>query len=557
MSRRERKKKEKGVQDVPLRRIKVLGIAGLVIWITLAGRLFYIQVLSHEDLALASASQYQVIVEGMDTRGIILDRNFNPLTGGTDQYYYFIAKEREDSSSDSLLAAISAKEISDGESRYRVYRSQLFDETVNDTLKEEYGAYVYCCPSRYSDEQIACHLIGYLNQAEKKGVAGLELLCEEELKADDSRLALWADGQGNLLLGISPKRENNGEITDHSVITTIDRSIQAICEAALEKQQLNGAVLVSEAESGEILAWASSPTFNPNSIEDYLQSDGDDLVNKCIQGGYSPGSVFKIVVAAAALEEGICDPEETFFCEGTITVEGVELGCTSGPEDGHGEVDLYEAMAQSCNCYFAALGDRLGYEALLEMAAKMGFGEKALGLFSEENEGNLPSIGETGQWDISNLSIGQGDILVTPMQIQRMMSIVANDGIDVGLRIFSAELGNTVVNQEKNDSGQRIFSSGTADCLKKMLAKVMEEGTGSGFSWPCPVYGKTGTAEATEQGEDVKNCWFSGYCRVNQRNYVVTVLAEDGQSGSATALPVFSAITEYLNDRNYSLYPSS
>ena len=109
MSRRERKKKEKGVQDVPLRRIKVLGIAGLVIWIALAGRLFYIQVLSHEDLALASASQYQVIVEGMDTRGIILDRNFNPLTGGTDQYYYFIAKEREDSSSDSLLAAISAK----------------------------------------------------------------------------------------------------------------------------------------------------------------------------------------------------------------------------------------------------------------------------------------------------------------------------------------------------------------------------------------------------------------------------------------------------------------
>lgn len=555
MSRKERKQGDRG-KSVFQSRIRFLGIIGAVLWIALVGRLFYIQVLSHEDLALASTSQYQVIVEGMDTRGVILDRNSNLLTGGTAQYYYFLSKKREDEGSERLLASISARNISASDSAYSVYRSQIFDETVNDSLKSQYGAYVYCCPSRYSDNQTACHLIGYLNQSEKKGVAGLELLCEDVLKADDSRLTLWADSEGNLLLGIPPKLENSHTLTDHSVTTTIDRGVQSLCEETLAAQQFDGAVLVSEAESGEILAWASSPAFNPNTIEEYLDSDGDYLVNKCIQGGYSPGSVFKIVVAAAALEAGICDPQEEFLCEGKVKVEGVELGCTSGPEGGHGKVNLYEAMAQSCNCYFATLGEELGYRALLEMAQEMGFGEKALNVFAEEIQGNLPSVAETGQWDISNLSIGQGEILATPMQIQRMMSMVANGGTDVGLRIFPREQlteGSQSATPEQG-RGERIFSADTAEALQKMLSMVMKEGTGSGYSWPCPVYGKTGTAETTDQGNEVKNCWFSGYCHVNGRNYVVTVLVEHGKSGSATALPVFAAITEYLNDRNYSLY---
>ena len=554
MSRRERKQEERDEKRVFRFRIRFLGIACAVLWTALAGRLFYIQVLSHEDLALASTSQYQVAVEGMDTRGVILDRNFNLLTGGTNQYYYFLSKDRENVGSRRLLSSISARDISDEDSSYSAYRSQIFDETVNDKLKSEYGAYVYCCPSRYSDHQTACHLIGYLNQAEKKGVSGLELLCEDVLKADDSRLTLWADGKGSLLLGVAPKLENNDTIADHSVTTTIDKGVQSVCEEALADREFEGAVLVSEAESGEILAWASSPVFNPNTIEAYLESDGDYLVNKCIQGGYSPGSVFKIVVAAAALEAGICDPEEEFICDGKVTVEGIELGCTSGPEEGHGKVNMYEAMAQSCNCYFATLGEKLGYRALLEMASAMGFGEKVFSLFAEETSGNLPSAEETGQWDISNLSIGQGEILATPAQIQRMMSIVANGGVDRGLRIFSEKNekeGNAYRDLNKS---RRIFSSKTAEILQHMLSMVMEEGTGSGRSWPCPVYGKTGTAETVDQGAEVKNCWFSGYCHVNSRNYVVTVLAEHGKSGSATALPVFTEIVEYLNDRNYSLY---
>lgn len=528
-----------------LSRGKVLIGIGLCIWIGLVGRLFYIQVLSHDDLALASASQYQVIVEGMDTRGVILDRHMNPLTGGTQQYYYFILKSREDPASEKLVNAISAKEISGKDSRYSVYRSQIFDETVNQRLKDDYGAYVYCCPSRYSDDQTACHLIGYLNQAEKKGVSGLELLCEDRLKADNSKLALWADSGGNLLLGIPPKRENNQSITDNSVATTIDKEIQKICEAALKERNLSGAVLVSEAKSGDILAWASSPSFNPNAVEDYLSSSGDSLVNKCIQGAYAPGSVFKTVVAAAALEKGICDPDDEYKCKGKVKVEGVVLGCKAGPAGGHGKVDLYEAMAKSCNCYFAKLGEKLGYKDLLEMAEKMGFGQKVLDGFSEEVAGNLPSVASSGQWDISNLSIGQGEILATPMQIQKMMSIVANGGVYQEMTVFK--------NQGSESKSERIISEETAEELEKMLGMVMTEGTGSGKNWRCQVYGKTGTAEAVLGEQEVNNCWFSGYCKMNHSTYVVTVLIEKGQSGSASALPVFEDITEYLCDKNYVL----
>lgn len=552
-------------------RLELTAAVTTIIFAALACRLFYLQILSHDDLQAAAVSQYQVTVDGMDTRGQIFDRNLEPLTGGIQQYIYFLETDRLDGAAKKLLASISARCISvipeivtgsDGDDgtdeagdggaedgagpdpRYTVYRSQIFDPTVNRRLKEEYGAYVLCTSARYSDSQTACHLLGYLNESEKKGVSGLEKACEQTLEAEDRKLVLWADSGGGLLSGVSPKLVGGESLREGNLVTTLDRGLQRACEDILASRGASGAVLVSELKSGEILAWASSPVFNPNTVEAYLAGGGDCLVDKCIQGVYAPGSVFKVVVAAAALEAGIVDPEAVYDCDGKETVGGITLGCTMGPAGGHGPVDMKAAMAKSCNCYFAVLGEKLGDERILEMAGRLGLGSLVFSQFTEETAGSLPAAEALGEWDISNLSIGQGQLQVTPAQVHRMMAIVCGGGRASELK---------VVKDQDAGGAKQILPASMAGILEEMLAAVMEDGTGCSSLRSVPAWGKTGTAETVRGGKAVSDCWFSGCCQVGETRFVITVLVEDGISGSSSALPIFDAIADYLQVRRFEM----
>ena len=574
-------------------RLELTAAVTTIVFAALACRLFYLQILSHDDLQAAAVSQYQVAVEGLDTRGQIFDRNLEPLTGGTEQYIYFLETDRLDGEAEKLLASVSARCISvipeiaagsDGDggtddgadeaedggadsgtqpkSRYTVYRSQIFDPTVNRRLKEDYGAYVLCTTARYSDSQTACHLLGYLNESEKKGVSGLEKACEQTLAAESRNLVLWADSGGGLLSGISPKLVGEESLREGSVITTLDGGLQRACEDILASRDVSGAVLVSELKTGEILAWASSPAFNPNTVEAYLTASGDCLVDKCIQGVYAPGSVFKVVVAAAALESDIVDPSEVYECCGRETVGGISLGCTMGPAGGHGPVDMKEAMAKSCNCYFAVLGEQLGDERILDMARRLGLGSLVFSQFTEETAGNLPAAEALGEWDISNLSIGQGQLQVTPAQVHRMMAIVCGGGRAAKLTVVkgqdadgdsedgcSPEEGG----DQEADGAKQIVPASVAGILEEMLAEVMEEGTGRSSLRSVPAWGKTGTTETVRGGKAVSDCWFSGCCQVGETRFVITVLVEDGVSGSSSALPIFDAMADYLQVRQFQM----
>lgn len=567
-------------------RIKIFLVLLFLAWILLVMRLYYWQILSHDELSDMASSQYQVVVEGMDTRGAILDRNLQTLTGGSAKYYFFISENRIDSKAERLLAEMNAENGTgaESESNYRVFYSESFDEEISKTLREEYGAYVFCGVSRYQDEQIACHLIGYLNQSENRGVAGLELLYENEIGDNGRVLALWADGKGNLLLNESPKQEGRRQLKSHQIVTTIDKSLQKICEKALAEAcsaaSSGGAVLVSESESGEILAWASYPCFNPNKINEYLTADGTNLVNKCIQSAYAPGSVFKIVVAAAALEEGLVSDEgaggneasgedaagefNQYYCTGITQVNGISLGCQAGPAGGHGMVDLSKAMAVSCNCYFAELGARLGNEKILAMAKRLGFGALVFRSFQEEVLGYLPEPASCGPWDTSNLSIGQGNLLVTPAQIHQMMSVVAAGGVVNPLHVVQGGAEDSS-GDAGGDSGG-VLSDSVSRQLSEMLQAVMTEGTGASLCSNLSrdkvvIGGKTGTAEASTDGKTVNHCWMSGFCgekgesrtgeqEKTEPTFVITVLIEDATSGSVSAGPVFEKICEYLMVRS-------
>lgn len=514
----------------------------------LACRLFYIQVLCHDDFTETAQLQYEITIDGIDTRGQIFDRNMQPLTGGSSRWYYIIKESKADKKAVELFEKMDAEPAGSSRSGYKVYSTENYNEEMNRELTGEYSCYVFCSGARYEENQPACHLVGYLNDWDKKGVSGLEYMYDEKLAPSEERLVIMADAAGNILPGLEPeiKTSSGTEPADNSLVTTIDLQLQKKCESLLRG---SSACVVSDAATGEILAMASSPVFSPDHIPEYLDQQSDCLINKTIQSAYPPGSVFKLVVAAAALENLPGAAARTLPCTGRATTGGVTVSCATAPDGGHGSLDMCQAMAKSCNCYFVQLGEELGEEKILKMAGKLGLGKSVLDGFPEETEGNIPAVTETGSRDISNISIGQGTILVTPMQITRMISIIANEGRYVPFSIVSEEVW-----MPSDPSEQRqVIREETALMLQSMMKEVMTCGTCSAQEWNFPVWGKSGTAEASLHGRPVKNCWLAGFCESSGMRYVITVFAEDGISGSATALPVFREIAEYLdNSKVYS-----
>lgn len=520
-------------------RNKIAFLLFLVAMFALAVRLFYIQIICHEELEEAATSQYEIVVDGLDTRSSILDRNYRPLTDEIKEYYYLIKKEKETPQLNNLIEKIDGKQVASSSSDYYVYRTEIYDQNTIKTLKEKYGAYVFQSTARYSDNQLACHLVGYLNEAENIGVSGLELLYQNRLKTKEKKLYLWADASGNIFEGVSPAIVQNQQSAtmdmSQGLVTTIDRRIQYMTEKALKEQTDSGAAIVMDADTGEILSWVSLPNFNPNNIENYLESESDCLINKVSQGAYPPGSVFKIVTALAAMENGI-DWQCEYECTGEITVEGITLNCLAGPEEGHGTLNMTKAMAVSCNCYFASLAQKIGYEEVLKMAERLGLGSTVMENFPEESSGNLPQLSETGTWDTSNIAIGQGGILTTPLQVCRMTATIANGGKLVVPKLLKDDV----------TSYEKILDENNVKVLEGMMQEVMTAGTGSG-NWETAVYGKTGTAESSSFGESRNLCWFTGYCRLEDKKYVVTVMVENGESGASEGIPVFKKISDFLS----------
>lgn len=502
-------------------------------------RLVYIQLICGDELTEMASSQYKMRIEGLDARGMILDRNFKPLTGGNKTYYYVIGKSKSLREIEEKIANSGLCQVAAEKSAYYVFKSESYNADVGKSLKENFDAYIFETDTRYTDEQPACHLVGYINEDQCKGVSGLELMYDEKLFFKGDTLNLWADASGGLLKGYAPSLyiSKDTKTMDQCLVTTIDRRVQHVCEKALAETDKRGAVLVAD-DNGEIIAWASSPTFNPNNVTVHLNDVDTCLVDRVSQGTYAPGSVFKIVTAAAALESGMKDEEDEYICKGSVTIEGVTVNCSTGGEKGHGKIDMKRAMAESCNCYFVQLGKDIGSDKIVEMASRMGLGQKCFDSFPGEKSGNLPLKEELSPRDITNLSIGQGSLLVTPLQMSRVTSIIANGGLPVEFKLIG---GN-----EKEEQ-QRVISEETAGKIDEMLKLVMTTGTAR-MDWSLPVRGKTGTAEAVTEGKKTNNCFFSGYFRLKDKTYVVTVLVEDGVTGGTDAVPVFETIHNFFAD---------
>ena len=336
-------------------------------------------------------------------------------------------------------------------------------------------------------------------------------------------------------------------IPGNDIILTIDSRIQGIAEKALGERM--GSVVVMDPWNGEVIALASFPRYNLNTLnEDYSTLNSNPqkpFLNRPIQSVLPPGSVFKIVTAIAALEENKIDENTQFACYGTLKVGGIRFHCFS--KYGHGLLNVEEALQYSCNIFFFEAAKALGGALLKEWADKFGMGNITGIDLPYEKKGNMPvsrSMSET-----INLSIGQGAMLVTPIQITKMIAMIANGGWYVRpniLQKITDHNGDTVLNNKQKPSEKIDISEKNLEIIKRSLRRVVTNGTAKriGLS-ELQVAGKTGTTQTAH--DDINHAWFVGYAPFENPKYCFTVVIEHTKGhGAEVAGPVVKDLLTQL-----------
>lgn len=525
---------------------RLLAVTGLlgVLLVALIGRLAYIQIIGHDDLAKTANAQQLIALEGANTRGLIYDRNNTPLVGNNREYIFIIQEKNFDGEVMNALNAMDAREIKNGGSGYKVFASKAYDKELGERLIRNSKAYIMEAGRRYGQEQKAVHILGYVNPQDASGAAGIELMRDEELSLLNKRIFTTADVKGNIIPGrglvISTAMEQDSYVKS-GVVTTLETGLQEAVEDILANAGKNGAIVVLKSDTGEIMASASTPSFDPSKISEYMKSGQDELVNKVTQGEYPPGSIFKIIVAAAALEQGM-DPEQTFTCDGHVIINGQKVNCKTGGETGHGTITFRDAFAQSCNSAFIQIGQKIGAAAILDMAEKMGLGKEVLEGYPGEKAGSLMTLEQSGGAAIANLSIGQGETLMTPLQAAKMTNIIAAGGQDKGVHILLETVG------EEDGEGRQVMRPDTAKTIQAMMRETMVTGSGKKLEADVTMAGKTGSAESYLGGQETVHGWMTGFAPAEDPEYTIAVFVEAGETGSQSAGPLFAQVAQYLSD---------
>lgn len=389
---------------------------------------------------------------------------------------------------------------------------------------------------------LARHIIGYTDSS-GTGLSGIE-------KALDSEIKYYGNEKGRFLKDACGNAISAFKATDGGdkkfVKLTLDYHIQQIVENLLDNYGITGAVVILDVDSFDVLAMASRPNYNSDDVNSYIASSGTELLNRAVSQ-YNAGSIFKIVTMAASLENGICP--KTFFCGGSLLFDNLVFPCHL--LQGHGNIDPSSAFALSCNCSFYQLGVSLGSEEICRYAQKFGLGEKALGEDICESSGNIPSFFANTRSEAANISIGQGEIMITPLQAAKLACIIASGGVSKKINIIDgiATEKAAIVKNMRKSSAKRIISEATANTIGEMMRQSVENGTGTNAqSEIVAIAGKTGSAETGWQIDEsyMVQGWFVGYFPYKRPKYAMAVIAENGRGGNASCAPIFKETAEEI-----------
>lgn len=403
----------------------------------------------------------------------------------------------------------------------------------------------------YPFGKLACHMLGYLNEIDHwrltkladygyeikdiVGFGGVEEKLDYYLRQQEGGLSFEVDHRGRFtrLLGFRPPESGK------DIQLTIDLRIQKIVEECLSDKK--GCAIIIDPYSGEIIAMASNPDFNPSlfiskgpAISSIFNNSDAPLLNRAIGGLYPAGSMFKLVVATAALETAKINLATTFICTGSTMIGREDFACW----DKHGPENLMQAIPHSCNVFFYKVGLLVGPQLIYDYALKFGFSRSTGIDIPYEASGFIPNplwrrIHKFKGWfdgDTANLSIGQGDVLVTPLQIARMMAVFANNGSLVTPYLVKA-IDKQDVSLYKRKNIHLALKKTTLDSIRQGLKGAVYDSGGTAnilSSLPFSIAGKTGTAQV---GRGQPHGWFAGFFPFKNPRFVICVLLEHGGSG--------------------------
>ncbi|MCP5382505.1 MAG: penicillin-binding protein 2 [Kordiimonadaceae bacterium] len=589
------------------RRASLLSGGMMLLSSALVGRMYYLQVISRSQYELL-AEQNRISMRLLaPKRGDIVDRNGHPMATSTTDYRVNVIPEETEELQDTLksLGKFIPISASDNDRIVKASKKQRsflpisvannLDwktfSNINVNMPDLPGIQPDVGTSRYYPEkELAAHIIGYVGPVSEEeltgdpllelpefkiGKNGIEKVLDEKLRGSAGNSKVEVNVLGRVIRELS----RQDSIPGKTERLTIDLDLQKYVANRVRDESTG--IVVMEVHTGEILAIASTPSFDPNDFNngisqkkwDSLRGDiRKPLINKAVSGQYSPGSTFKTVVALAALEAGIITEEDTKFCNYQYRIGNRIAHCWK--KGGHGRINIVQALAQSCDVFFYDLAIEVGIDRIHEMSARFGLGERFnIGIMSEArgiNPNNEWKMGAQGvKWqlgDTANVGIGQGFVSTTPLQLAVMTSRLVNGGIAVRPKIYF------------DDEDDGITIPGDMGISLKNL-KLVDQGMSDVFNHPrgtayahrsrkkdYKIGGKTGTTQVTRismaerQSGVIKNeekewierdhALFIGYGPVEAPKYAVSVLVEHGGGGSAVASPIAVDILEYMLDRD-------
>ena len=401
---------------------------------------------------------------------------------------------------------------------------------------------------RYAAAPLAVQLIGYVD-GDGRGAAGLEAAFDAALSGtgEGDTLTCLVNAQGRLRSEPEQTHADSGAV---GVQLTLSRPVQRAAEAVAGRMMTTGCIVVLDAANAEVRACVSVPGYDPADPAASLNAADSPMLNRAFQS-YAVGSVFKPVLAAAALEAG--ETGLVYTCPGWCEVDGQVFRCAGGIP--HGEVDLAAALEKSCNGYFIRLGQVLGAERVRALAERVGFGQAAeLTDRFRTAAGILPTAEAlTSSGAYANFCFGQGELLASPLQVAAMMNTIACGGICRTPLLLETTLDETTgapLTALSHVRSRRVLTKRTAAALQALLAGVVAGGTGHEAALPGQTAaGKTGTAQTGQfsGGTELKNYWFAGFYPARNPRYTIVVL-QDGQTGpSRTSAAIFARVCDALD----------
>lgn len=592
--------KDKG--KVLINRSFIMIIAKLILLVVIILRLYYLQVFQADKYKMLADENRISTRLLIPPRGIIYDRNGVMIASNRQNFQAMIVAEQTPDVQNTLNKFKKIMPISEEEEArikkdlkrnrsfvpIKIKDNLTWDEVAKIQLNapELQGIYIDEGLSRdYPFGESMAHILGYVSSVSEKeakldndpllqvpgfkiGKAGIEKLFEKELRGKGGSLKLEVNAYGRVMKEI----ERIEGVPGRALSLTIDSRLQQKAYDLFKEQEQSGAAVVLDVRTGEILAFVSAPSYDPNAMakgltnqewKDLVANERNPLSNKAIAGQYSPGSTFKTVVALAALESGIIKPQMRFFCSGQMYVGNHAFHCWR--RAGHGPLNIVEALMHSCDIYFYEVAQRIGIERIAEMARRFGLGKELNIGLDNEKSGLIPDkkwkmkrFGEAWQQGETVIAgIGQGYVLVTPLQLATMVARIANGGYEVKPTFTKIT--------DRSKIRKMDISSEYIDTVKQGMYDVVNVPGGTAYRSHFNIdgkemAGKTGSTQVrriTMRERQTRilrqdelpwkfrdHALFVAFAPYDNPLYGIAVLVEHGGGGSSVAAPIASAILQ-------------